>query len=309
MIGRIQRVPLRQVTPHEAYNFTTWLVENIDVLNDVLGLNLVEAEREKEVGSFSVDIIAEDEKSKSIVVIENQLEKSNHDHLGKLMTYMSNLEAKVAIWIVSEPRPEHMRAIQWLNESGLAEFYLVKVEAIKVDDSVPAFWFTLIIGPTEESRVIGEVKEETAERYGLREKFWTSLLEKAKSRTNLHAGISPGQVGWIATSSGKRGLSYIYAVRKNDAQVELYLDRGNAEENKNIFEQLQKYQKEIETSFGDILSWERLDNKQACRIRKIINTGGYRNPEEEWPTIQNQMIDAMIGLEKSLKPFIAKLDI
>src|SRR4051812_41481425 len=125
-IGKIRRVPLREVWLHEALDFTTWLEQNVDVLNDVLDISLENVEREHAAGSFSVDLVAEDEAGNP-VVIENQLEKSNHDHLGKLITYLAAMEAKAAIWIVSEPRPEHTRAIGWLNESS-ADFYLLKVE-------------------------------------------------------------------------------------------------------------------------------------------------------------------------------------
>jgi RecB family endonuclease NucS len=109
-IGKIQRVPLREVWRHEAHDFTAWLRDNIDVLNDALNLSLSNAEREQAAGDFSVDLVAEDE-SENPVVIENQLEKSNHDHLGKLLTYLVAIGARTAIWIVADPRPEHVSAI------------------------------------------------------------------------------------------------------------------------------------------------------------------------------------------------------
>jgi RecB family endonuclease NucS len=112
-------------------DFTQWLQENIDVLNSALDLTLVNVDREQAAGSFSIDLVAEDEGG-GMVIIENQLEKSNHDHLGKLITYLTAIGAKAAIWIVSDPRPEHVAAITWLNESGSASFYMVKVEAVRM---------------------------------------------------------------------------------------------------------------------------------------------------------------------------------
>ena len=126
MIGKIKRVGLREVWKHEALDFTTWLEENIDVVSDIIDIELSNAEREASAGKFSVDLVAEDS-SGNLVIIENQLEKSNHDHLGKVITYLTVLEAKIAIWIVSDPRPEHIRAISWLNESSSASFYLLKI--------------------------------------------------------------------------------------------------------------------------------------------------------------------------------------
>ena len=121
-IGKLERVPLREVWKHEALDFTHWLHENIDVLNTALDLNLVNVDREQAAGSFSIDLVAEDG-SGGTVVIENQLEKSNHDHLGKLVTYLTAMGATVAIWIVSDPRPEHVAAITWLNESSSASLH------------------------------------------------------------------------------------------------------------------------------------------------------------------------------------------
>ena len=111
MIGKIERVPLRDVWKHEAYHFTQWLEDNIDVLNDVLDLTLSNPEREQSTGSFNVDLLAENEAGNP-VIIENQLEKSNHDHLGKVLTYLVAFSAKTAIWIVSNPRPEHEKVIE-----------------------------------------------------------------------------------------------------------------------------------------------------------------------------------------------------
>lgn len=309
MIEKLQRVPLREVWKHEALDFTRWLEENIDVLNDVLDFNLVSAEREQSAGVFNVDLVAEDETGNP-VVIENQLEKSNHEHLGKLITYLTAIEAKTAIWIVADPRPEHVRAISWLNESSAASFYLLKVEAIKIGDSPPAPLLTKIVGPSEESREVGDKKKELAERDILRQRFWTTLLERAKARTKLHANISPGHYSWIGTSAGKHGLQLNYVVRKHDAHVELYIDRGkdSEKENKEIFDQLAESKDSIEKAFGEPLEWERLEGKRACRIRKLLVLGGYQD-EASWPEIQEAMIDAMVRLAKALKPHIAQLKV
>lgn len=303
-IGKIQRVPLREVWRHEAHDFTAWLRDNIDVLNDALNLSLSNAEREQAAGDFSVDLVAEDE-SENPVVIENQLEKSNHDHLGKLLTYLVAIGARTAIWIVADPRPEHVSAIAWLNESSSASFYLLKVEAIRIGDSPPAPLLTLVVGPSEESREVGETKKELAERYVIRHRFWKDLLDRAAKKTNLHANISPSRYSWVGTSAGKRGLGFNYTIRQHDAGAELYIDRGkdSGTENEDIFDQLAQSKEEIEGAFGGPLDWQRLEGARACRIKKEIALGGYRD-EQLWPEIQDAMIDAMIRLEKALRPHI-----
>ena len=304
MIGKIQRVKLREVWKHEALDFTTWLEENIDVLNTALDLSLVSVDREQIAGDFSVDLVGEDAAG-NVVVIENQLERSDHDHLGKLITYLTSLDAKIAIWIVSKPRPEHVKAVAWLNESSSAAFYLVQVEAIKIGESPPAPLLTLITGPSEEAVKAGDTKKELAGRYIIRKRFWTELLEKAKQKTKLHAGISPVPRGWIGTSAGlPTGISLNYGVRRGDAEVELYIDsdRDTGEGNKKIFGKLHGSKDEIEKSFGGPLNWKALEGKRACGISKKIEIAGWQN-EDRWPEAH----EAMIALESSLRPHITKL--
>jgi hypothetical protein len=242
------------------------------------------------------------------VIIENQLEKSNHDHFGKLLTYLVAIEAKAAIWIVSDPRPEHVSAITWLNEASSADFYMLKLEAIKVGASDPAPLLTKIVGPSEATKAVGKAKQEFAARYDIRLDFWAKLLEHAKTKTRLHAGLSPRRYHWLGTGAGKRGLSFNYQVWEHETGVELYIDRGqdNDAENKSIFDALKANRQQIESTFGEPLEWERLDNKRASRIRKTIRLGGWKDPDK-WPQIQSATVDTMIRFEKALRPFIQKL--
>jgi hypothetical protein len=309
-VGRLQRVALREVWKHEAQDFTQWLQNNIEVLNESLDLNLLGATRERSAGDFSVDLVAEDENG-GTVVIENQLEKSNHDHLGKLITYLTALGAKTAIWIVSDPRPEHVAAIAWLNESSAAEFYMVKMEAVRIADSPPAPLFTLIVGPSVETKEVGETKKEIAERYFIRKSWWTSLIERSVAVTKTHAHITPSEHGWIAASAGVRGLSFNYVVMQDECRVELYIDRGkdSNEENKQIFDQLYANHNPIEKAFGTTLVWERLEGRRACRISYTRQEGGYRSPEEQWPEIQDKTIHDMDRFEKALQPYLRQLKV
>ena len=306
----MERVDLREVWKNEARDFTTWLFENIEVLGDELNINLSSIEKEKNVGSFSADILAESAEGVS-VLIENQLEKTDHDHLGKLLTYVSNLEAKKAIWISKEPRSEHEKAIEWLNElTSDVDFYLVKIEAYKIGDSVPAPKFTIIAGPTESGKVAGTQKKELAERHKKRLRFWEGLLEKSKKRTSLHSNISPSMNSWISTSSGKNGLTFNYVITNKHGQIELYIDRGKngQEDNKKIFDEFQSHRDEIENEFRDKIVWERLDDKRASRICKRFRYAGL-NDEEKWDKLQDDMIDGMIRIEKTFKKYIKDLKI
>lgn len=303
-IGKLQRVPLREVWKHEAYDFTQWLQENIDVLSNAIDINLVNVDREQAAGSFSIDLVAEDEGG-GTVIIENQLEKSNHDHLGKLITYLTAMAARAAIWIVSEPRPEHVAAIAWLNESTSADFYLVKVEAVRIGESPAAPLLTVIVGPSEENSVRSQ-KKELAERYDIRHNWWTRLVSRPDAK--LHAHITPGSYSWIGTSAGVRGLNLNYVVTQDECAAELYIDRGKdgEEENKSIYDQLYALKDTIDAAVPYKISWERLDGRRASRIR-ISLPGGYRAQDVDWDGIHAKIIQAMNALHHALQPHLKKL--
>jgi len=306
MIGKMEKVNLRSIWKKEARDFSSWLFDNLDFLSEELDLKLTPVEKEKRIGTFSADILAENVGSET-VIIENQLRKTDHDHLGKILTYISNIGAKIAIWISSNPRPEHERAIEWLNQANMdTYFYLLKVEAFKIGNSNPAPKFTIISGPSETAVDIGEEKKELSERHKKRLRFWKSLLEKSKEKTNLHSNITPSINSFLSTGAGKSGLSYTYAITNKNGQIELYIDRGDYKKNKKIFDELFKNKEQIEKDFGGMLEWQRLDDKRASRIRKVYSYSNL-NDEENWDRLQEDMINDMIRLEKALKKFINKI--
>jgi len=206
-ISKLRKISLREIWENEAKDFTTWLKENVDYLNEALGLNLVNLEREKPIGEFLLDLLAEDEDGNR-VIIENQLEKTDHKHLGQIITYLSNLDAKTAIWISSNPTEEHKKAISWLNDFTPPDisFYLIKIEAVKIEDSPVAPLFTIVVKPSTEIKEFGQEKKELAERHYLRKEFWERLLQKAKEKTDLHSNISPGIYHYISAGGGKSGI-------------------------------------------------------------------------------------------------------
>jgi hypothetical protein len=309
-IEKLQSVSLREVWKNEAKDFSSWLFNNIEILGEALNINLTAINKEENVGPFSADIVAEDENGQK-VLIENQLQQTDHDHLGKILTYTANLDAKIAIWISSHPREEHEKAIDWLNQrSSDVSFYLVKIEAYKIGNSNPAPKFTIIAEPSEESKAIGEEKKEDAKRQSLIKGFWEKLLEKAKEKTDLHINISPGIYSYIQTSARKNGVYYQYVITNKYGDAQIYLDKGKdfAEPNINKirFDELYNHKKEIEKIFGGELSWERLDNARASRIAVYFKDSGLAN-KEKWDELQDKMIDAMVRLEKATKTLISQL--
>lgn len=306
-IARLQSVPLREIWRHEERDFSAWLHDNMPILGDALGMRFTEVRREVGVGSFSVDLVAEEETA-GRVIIENQLAPTDHDHLGKLVTYLTNLEAKTAVWITPSPRPEHVRAFAWLNETTPDDiaFYLVKVAAFRIGDSPPAAHFTVIVGPTAEAKGFGRQRKDLAERHVLRLKFWEGLLERAKAKgVQTHAQRSAGTASNLGAAAGRAGLSYNYVVWMDDeSAVELYIDTGSADDNERIFDALLAKKEEIERSFGGDLEWQRLDERRACRIRCVQRLGGLSAGAAEWPKIWDPLIEKMRRLVEALRPHV-----
>ncbi len=150
-------------------------------------------------------------------------------------------------------------------------------------------------------------RKKRAERYDVRLRFWEGLVAIARNRHTRHANIKPGAYHWLGASSGVRGLGFNYTIVQEYGVAELYIDRGEVAENKNIFDQLLARKDEIEGAFGGSLVWERLDAKRACRIKHLVERGGYRSPESQWPEIQSEMVETMNRLEAALKPGLASL--
>jgi hypothetical protein len=265
--------------------------------------------REKSVGSFSLDILAENQNNEK-VIIENQLEKTDHTHLGQLLTYLIGLDASIAIWITKDPKPEHTKVIDWLNENTERSFYLVRIEAVRIGDSKPAPLFTIISQPNETTKEVGQEKKELAEKDHLRIEYWRSLLEKSNKKNSLFSAISPGHYHWIGAGAGKSGVTFNYVVTNDYVSAELYIDhdKDNGHKNKLIFDQLYKQKDEIEKDLGLKLEWERLDEKRASRIAYYIEGAGLRN-RDEWPALQDKITEAMSKIEKVLSPYLKGIKI
>lgn len=308
MIGKLEYVPLREIWKHEAYDFTTWLFENCDILNEQVGLTISPIEKEKSVGPFNVDILGEDSAGRA-VIIENQLTRTDHDHLGKLLTYMSNLDAKVAIWVSTDPRPEHAAAISFLNENVPqdTQFYLLRLQAFRIGESDPAPLFTIEAGPSEERTAGGEVKKEFAERDKVRYQFFEQLISKANQVTNIFNSVSPiGYQNWVNAGAGKAGIMWAFVVMKKTSRTEFFLGNSDADINKDRYDKLLSHKVEIERNFGEPLNWDFSESRKQQYIRTSCPIGGLDN-QGKWGEIQNDLVERLSRLEKSIGPYIKSL--
>jgi hypothetical protein len=307
-IGKIQKVDLREIWKHEAADFTRWLAENIDYLNEVINLDISVQTTEGNVGPYRVDIYGEDASGNKII-IENQLEKTDHSHLGQILTYLVNLDANIAIWITPNPVEEHQQVIEWLNETTPDNmcFYLVKVEGIKIEgqDSVAPL-FTVVEGPTQERKKIGAEKKEYAQRHTVRKEFWTQFIEAMNQKSTLCQNVSPSTDAWIGIAMGTSGVGLNLVVSKNYARAEIYINRGDIQKNKEVFDYFFKMKEQIEKDFGDSLVWERMEDRVTSRIKYQLDGVDVFN-ENDWGKMNDFMIDAALKMHKAFKDPVHQL--
>jgi hypothetical protein len=292
--GEMVGVDVREMWPHEAADFTPWLADNIHRLGAALGLELELLSCEADVGDFSCDVHARDLGSNRKLVIENQLTATNHDHLGKLLTYAAGLEAGVVVWVAKELRDEHRQALTWLNartEVG-TDFYGVVVEVFRIDRSRRAVQFKVVVAPNtwraERGRSSGPAPGPDEGTVGDQYRhFFQGLIDVLREQhrfTNARAGQPQN---WYTFSTGVTGLRYGFNFPSGGrARTELYIDVGEQALNKAIFDFLIEGRAAITAEFGSELEWERLEDRRACRIG-TTRPGSIDMPSEQLEEVRN----------------------
>lgn len=268
--GVLKQVDLRLLWPKEAYDFSPWLAENIAALGDVLGLDLELHQQEAPVGPFSLDLLARDLGRDHTVIIENQIGPTDHDHLGKLLTYAAGYDAAVAVWIAATFRDEHRQALDWLNQrtDTTTEFFGLVVEAVQIDDSRPAPNFRLVASPNDWRK--GKVTQPTdkpSPRGEAYRAFFQNLIDRLRDEHGVTRASKGQPQNWYSFASGVRGVVYSASFVKGDrVQAEAYLDNGDAAWNRRLFDALLAERSAIEADFGEPLDWQPMEGRQACRI-------------------------------------------
>lgn len=311
MFGMLNKVGLREIWPHEASDFTPWLAENIDELGKALGMDLELIEQEASVGDFSLDILAKDLGTSRSVIVENQLTQTDHDHLGKLITYAAGFDASIVIWVSDSIREEHRQAMDWLNQRTDSEtsFFGVVVEVIKIDDSKPAFNFKLVASPNEWQKNKKRQTQRTSvstkgEKY---QNYFQNLIDDLRDIHRFTSAKAGQPQNWYSFSSGVSGMTYgANFSQGGKARAELYIDLGDHEKNKYVFDQLFNMKGEIEDSLGQEISWERLDNKRASRLALYID-GSIEESDSELEKVKNWHIEQLLKLKAALGKKIGQL--
>ena len=305
-LGKLQEIDIRKVWQHEQYDFSKWLAgeENIQELGDTLNLTLTDVETEKFVGNYRCDILCKDELTGKVVLIENQLEPTNHDHLGKIITYASGLDASVVIWIVASARQEHASAIEWLNKHTDEDlsFFLVEVHAYKIGDSDPAPQFKIIEQPNDFVKSVKSISKNSdlsdSERNRL--EFCTQLNEILEERGKPFNKRKATTDHWysIAMGSSECHISIDLVNKEHKIRVGVWIY-----DNKELFDKFFANKNEIEKACGFELAWDRLENKKASLACTYIQGLDFDN-QTNYPELINKAIDLVLTMRKAFVPFV-----
>lgn len=296
---------LRTVWPHEAQDFTPWLAkeENIEILSDAIGIDISINETESSVGDFSLDVLASEVGTDKKIIIENQLEDTNHDHLGKLITYASGKSANIIIWLVKHAREEHKAAIEWLNNHTDDEigFFLCEIKLYRIGNSDPAVKFEVVEKPndwTKEIKKKNNINETQQQRYD----YWVAFQNHAfqdKEFPRNFSRRSPSFDHWMNYSIGssKYMISVAQLHSRNEITVEF-----NINEDKELFRSLFANKESIEKECELNFEWKELPEKKASRIITKCNVDF--KDKAQWNNQFEWTMNAMLKIKKVFKKYI-----
>ena len=276
-LGTLKRVDVRNAWSHEAYDFTPWLAENLERLSVELGLELELEGQEVDVGSYRADIVARVPQTDDRVLIENQLEFADLQHLGQVLAYLAGLEAKIVVWIAKGFRDEHISAIRWLNEHTVDPFafFAVQVGVVQIGNSELAPVFEVLERPNKWDRQVQEAGQsgELTEIGKLKRDFWAHLAERRPEAPKLRSGYA--------------GANFWHSVEKTDflavqfvayGQVGIYVSGLRDEARQNFLVRLHKFRSHFEDAFeGEDFSEEK---NASCLLVLKIGSYDQRNWDE-----------------------------
>ena len=268
-LGRLEIVPLREVWKKEP-DFSQWLShsDHLSLLGESLGIEMLCEETEADVGDFSADILAVEDGGNRRIIIENQFETTDHDHLGKLITYASGRQADILIWIVEKARDEHRAAVQWLNENTLEDIavFLVQIEVCRIGDSDPAPRFVVLEKPNEWLKSAKSGKGHMTDREQKLQRWWSSFQDYAMRQPAYMQCFKRRKDSGMCyfdlpSGSSKYHIVLRVAESKGSISALIYINRD-----KELFQHFLSHRTEIESALGFELEWFSEETKTASTI-------------------------------------------
>lgn len=312
-LGRIEKVDLRSIWMSEDRQFTPWLAQpaNLEILGEALGIDLELEAQEKDVGPFRADILCKNTAEKEgWVVIENQLEKTDHRHLGQLLTYASGLSATTIVWIAAYFCEEHRAALDWLNRTTdeSVSFFGLEVELWRINDSPPAPRFNVVCKPNDWESTVrhsADALDKTTNRsQALRLKYWTAFRDYLHERKSKLRSQKPGRDHWYTFGIGtsRAHIAALLITRDERIAVELNIKSTDAKE---VFRELETRRLEIEAAIGVHLEWLEMPDKKTSRIVAFNSVDPY--DETDWPRQFAWLQTTLEGFDRVFRPFFAEL--
>lgn len=303
-LGTLKKITdLRSIWPHEALNFTPWVAENVDLLADAVGLDITVDETESSVGDFNVDIYASETGTDRKIIIENQLEDTDHDHLGKLITYASGKGADVVIWVVKHAREEHKAAVEWLNNhtDDKIGFFLCEIKLFQIGDSQIAPAFTVVERPNDWTKEIRKTASANSTQQQ-RLEYWQAFNDYAFTDANFSRIFNkrkPTTDHWMDFSIGSSACHIaVSQIQKRKAvDVELYIN-----DDKELFKSLFAHKDEIEKNMEMELEWKELPERKASHI--LIEKTVDLDDRATWPEQFDYIMDTCIKMKRAFKRYL-----
>lgn len=303
-LGRLTRVPPREVWPHEAHSFTPWLLNNVDVLSELLGMDLALEVAEHPVGGFSLDLLGRDETTGEVVIVENQLETSDHSHLGQILTYAAGTDPTTIVWVAAAFRPEHRAAIDWLNERTDEDtrFFGVELGVVRIGQSEPAPSFRLVAQPNDWEKTVRAATSqvEASGKQVLYRSFWSRWIDVLRAgRPSWSRATRPPRDSWFSTTTGTSGISYYTSFTRRGLSSEVVFESPEAEVNLARFTALKARQGEMEQVYGKTLDWQELPGRKATRVADYLPDADVAS-EEHWDQYLDWLLDRQTRLREAL---------
>lgn len=310
-LSKLERVPVRDAWKHEAGEFTPWLAEadNLNALADALGLGeLVLVATEHWVGDFKLDILCTDGDDQ--VIIENQLAKTDHAHLGQIIAYAAGVGARKVIWVAESFRPEHSAALEFLNENTTdnLSFFAVEVELWRIGDSPLAPKFEVVVKPNDwvkTGREQARAASSTSPTKQLQQKFWMALRGKLAKHAPQIRPQKPRPQHWLNNSIGRAGFGLNITANTRDERlgVELWIPGPGA---KKHFANLSAQKNDIEAKLGFELDWQELPDAKACRIASWHSQASIEE-ESRWDEYLEWLTQRLVKMDQVLRPIVRAL--
>jgi hypothetical protein len=278
-LGKLTRIQdIRSIWLHERHDFSRWLLDNGDYLAEVLGIELELDRLEEPVGAFSLDLIGRDLTNGAVLMVENQLEATDHSHLGQVVLYAAGTGAGTIVWVAKQFRAEHRQALNWLNESTSEQFHFfgVEVAAVRIGDSLPAPLLSLAVQPSDWQKRVRERADasELSGKARLYVDFWTRFVERCQTEhpgwTRRRDGTRPNN--WLDFPSGIPGANFAASFAQGHRlRHELYVDCGDADRNLELFGVLEAQRQALEEAYGRSLEFEPLPDRRASRVADYLD--------------------------------------